>query len=179
MARALPLQAVNPGGSLADNALVMLLTRLEELYRWAPFIADPTKVEELHAMRIAAKRLRYTMEIYAPVFETPAQAKEFDAVYDRVKSIQEQIGEIHDADVRGPLVQRFMDAHVAARPEIHVGLQELIAAQQVERARRYRDFIVYWNKLQKQGFRRRFLMLFAPDPALTTEETLPNEKTIP
>ena len=105
----MPLQAVNPGGSLADNAPVMLLTRLEELYRWAPFIADPTKVDELHAMRIAAKRLRYTMEIFAPAFQNPAQSKEFDAVYDRVKSIQEQIGEIHDADVRGPLVQKFLD----------------------------------------------------------------------
>jgi len=170
MAKALPLQAVNPSGSLADNALVMLLTRLEELYRWTPFIADPTKVDELHAMRIAAKRLRYTMEIYAPVFQLPGQAKEFDAVYDRVKSIQEQIGEIHDADVRGPLVQKFLEAHVAAKPEIQVGLQALIDAQQDERARRYRDFIVYWNKLQKQGFRRRFLLLFAPDPAPASED---------
>ncbi len=176
MAKALPLQAVNPGGSLADNAPVMLLTRLEELYRWAPFIADPGKVNELHAMRIAAKRLRYTMEIFMPVFQNPAQAKEFDAVYDRVKSIQEQIGEIHDADVRGPLVQAFMEAHCVKRPEIEVGLQALVRAQHDERARRYRAFIVYWNKLQKQGFRRRFLLLFAPFDAPVEEEIPTDEK---
>ena len=53
------------GVSLASNAPLMLHTRLEELYEFAPYISDPTRVDELHNMRIAAKRLRYTMEIFA------------------------------------------------------------------------------------------------------------------
>lgn len=177
MAKALPILAVNPGGSLADNAPLMLHTRLEELYRWAPFVADPERVDELHAMRIAAKRLRYTMEIFAPAFG--ASSKEFDAVYDKIKSVQEQIGEIHDADVRGPLLQTFLDGHSDARPEIRVGLEALIASQRAEREARYRGFASYWAKLQKQGFKRRFLQMLVMDPAPTPDEdTSPHEENI-
>ena len=174
MAKALPIFAVNPGGSLADNAPLMIHTRLQELYRWSEFVADPTRVDELHAMRIAAKRLRYTMEIFAPAFSGKYLSKEFDSFYEKVKSIQEQIGEIHDADVRGPLLQTFLDQHADSRPEIRVGLQSLIAAQHDARAKYYREFIAYWNKLQKQGFKRRFLqMLSLENAAPTDEETLP------
>lgn len=172
MAKALPVLAVNPGGSLAENAPLMLHTRLEELYRWAPFVADPARVDELHAMRIAAKRLRYTMEIFAPAFS--ASSKEFDALYDKIKSVQEQIGEVHDADVRGPLLQQFLDDHAGARPEIRVGLETLIASQHKERAVRYRAFVSFWTKLQKQGFKRRFLqMLVMEDVALSSKEGNP------
>ena len=166
MAKALPLYAVNPQESLRSNAPLMLHTRLEELYQFAPYISDPAKVDELHNMRIAAKRLRYTLEIFAPCFNS----KEFTRLYDQAKSIQEQIGEIHDRDVRGPLLQAFLEARVEGRPEIRPGLERLIQSQQSERAKLYRGFISYWNKLQKQGFKRQFLeMLVQSEEAEHTE----------
>ncbi len=167
MAKALPLYAVNPRESLHSNAPLMLHTRLEELYQFTPYIGDPANVAELHNMRIAAKRLRYTMEIFGPCFP----GKDFAKVYDQVKSVQEQIGEIHDRDVRGPLLQAFLDAHAAARPEIRTGLERLIHAEASERAQMYDRFLAFWNKLQKQGFRRNFLLaLIGPGAA---EESLP------
>ncbi len=174
MAKALPLYAVNPRESLRSNAPLMLHTRLEELYQFAPYISDPTKVDELHNMRIAAKRLRYTMEIFQPCFP----GKDFAKLYDQVKSVQEQIGEIHDRDVRGPLLQAFLDARAGDRPEIRAGLERLIQSQQAERAKLYRGFIVYWNKLQKQAFKRQFLQVLVqsePEPTEPegAEESLP------
>ena len=169
MAKALPLYAVNPQASLRSNAPLMLHTRLEELYQFSPFISDPARVEELHNMRIAAKRLRYTLEIFAPCFT----GKEFTKLYDQVKSVQEQIGEIHDRDVRGPLLQEFLDGNAGQRPEIRVGLEQLIGSQQTERAKLYRLFIAYWNKLQKQGFKRNFLQMLVQsedEPVETAEE---------
>ena len=174
MAKALPLYAVNPRESLRSNAPLMLHTRLEELYQFAPYISDPTKVDELHNMRIAAKRLRYTMEIFQPCFS----GKDFSNLYDRVKSVQEQIGEIHDRDVRGPLLQTFLDARAGDRPEIRAGLERLIQSQQAERAKLYRSFIVYWNKLQKQGFKRQFLqVLVQSEPEPTEPEAA--EESVP
>lgn len=179
MAKALPIFAVSRQGSLAENAPLMIHTRFEELYRWAPLITDPTKVEELHAMRIAAKRLRYTMEIFSAAFTAKPLAKEFDWAYDKVKAIQEQIGEIHDADVRGDLLRDFLDRHGESRPEICVGLQSLIANQRDLRDRLFRSFIASWSKLQKQSFRRRFLQMLSLetiDPRV--EESLTaNEKS--
>ncbi len=174
MAKALPLHAVNPHESLRSNAPLMLHTRLEELYQFAPYISDPANVEELHNMRIAAKRLRYTLEIFQPCFS----GKDFSKVYDQVKSVQEQIGEIHDRDVRGPLLQAFLEARVGDRPEIRVGLERLIQNQQSERAEIYRKFINSWNKLQKQGFKRQFLQVLVqaePEPT----ETAADEETVP
>ena len=175
MAKALPLYAVNPQESLRSNAPLMLHTRLEELYQFAPYISDPAKVEELHNMRIAAKRLRYTLEIFAPCFSS----KEFEKLSAQAKSIQEQIGEIHDRDIRGPLLQAFLEVRATERPEIRPGLERLIQSQQSERAALYRKFIVYWNKLQKQGFKREFLQMLvqsevAPLENAATEESVPN-----
>lgn len=166
MAKALPLYAVNPQESLRSNAPLMLHTRLEELYQFAPYISDPAKVEELHNMRIAAKRLRYTLEIFAPCFS----GKDFEKLSAQAKSIQEQIGEIHDRDVRGPLLQAFLDAHGGELAEIRPGLERLIQSQRSERATLYRKFIASWNKLQKQGFKREFLQM------LTQAEDLPSEE---
>lgn len=169
MAKALPLYAVNPQESLRSNAPLMLHTRLEELYQFAPYISDPAKVEELHNMRIAAKRLRYTLEIFAPCFD----GKDFEKLYNQAKSIQEQIGEIHDRDVRGPLLQAFLETHVRDRPEIQAGLERLIQSQQSERAKLYRQFVTHWNKLQKQGFKRQFLQMLVQSEDSPTEESLP------
>ena len=170
MAKALPLYAVNPRESLRSNAPLMLHTRLEELYQFAPYISDPAKVDELHNMRIAAKRLRYTMEIFQPCFP----GKDFSKLYDQVKSVQEQIGEIHDRDVRGPLLQDFLDSHAGHnRPEIRAGLERLIR-QPAGRARGPIPKVcrLYWNKLQRQGFKRQFLQVLVqsePEPDETPE----------
>lgn len=137
----------------------MLHVRLEEMYRWAAFVADRDRVDELHAMRIAAKRLRYTMEIFAPAFE--GVADEFDTLYNQVKSVQEQIGEVHDADVRIPMVQQFLDKEGAAHPEERVGLEALVRRQESERAKRYQNFVAFWAEMQQQGFKRKFLQMLA------------------
>lgn len=170
MAKALPVYAVNPQGVLIENAPLILHTRLEEMYRFVPYISDPGRIAELHNMRIAAKRLRYTMEIFAPCFP----GKDFSKIYDQVKSIQEQIGEIHDADVRGPLFEKFMVAHAIRRPEIRVGLEGLARAEQGKRAKLYQDFLNYWSRLQRQGFRQRFLQMLvqAETPPVEQKETV-------
>jgi len=177
MAKALPLYAVNPQESLRSNAPLMLHTRLEELYQFAPYISDPASVEELHNMRIAAKRLRYTLEIFAPCFS----GKDFEKLSSQVKSIQEQIGEIHDRDVRGPLLSAFLEARGADRPEIRPGLERLIQSQRSERDALYEKFVSYWNKLQKQAFKRQFLQMLVQTEDLPSEppEESPAEESVP
>jgi hypothetical protein len=60
-------------------------------------------VLELHAMRIAAKRLRYTLEIFQPAYERVLPDRTpYQAALDAVKALQETLGFIHDADVLVP-----------------------------------------------------------------------------
>ncbi len=74
------------------------------MFDWAPAMRDPENVEELHNMRIAAKRLRYTMELFTPCF-----GDDFQRSLKTVEAIQERIGAIHDCDVLLPLLSRTLD----------------------------------------------------------------------
>ncbi|MFM9023252.1 MAG: CHAD domain-containing protein, partial [Solirubrobacterales bacterium] len=56
---------LDPDSSLAENAEKIVSARLDELWSFAPGVLDPANVEELHEMRIAAKRLRYVLEVTA------------------------------------------------------------------------------------------------------------------
>ncbi|MEA2413014.1 MAG: hypothetical protein QOC77_3575 [Thermoleophilaceae bacterium] len=101
--KARKVKGLDPDGPLRDNARQIVDTRAAEVRSFSPAILDPRNVEALHDMRIAAKRLRYVLELTAPVFGEPAQrgAK-------RAKKLQDLLGEIHDCDVTIPRVERHI-----------------------------------------------------------------------
>ena len=68
MSRAWPVEGIAPEGTLGDNARRILAVRIAEFYSYAPIVANEAATEELHNLRIAAKRLRYTLELFRAVF---------------------------------------------------------------------------------------------------------------
>ena len=68
--------------------------RLQAISRYEPFVHNPDAVFEHHALRIAAKKLRYTLEAYAPLYR-----RDLARPIARIKKIQDLLGEIHDCDV--------------------------------------------------------------------------------
>ena len=94
MAKAKPITDLNIQASNRTNAGIIATVRLEELYSWEQYIHNPYYVRELHNLRIAAKRLRYTLEIFADVLP-----KETSAVLKEVEQLQEELGLLHDNDV--------------------------------------------------------------------------------
>jgi len=162
MAKAQPVLGVDPDNSIRANAALIVPVRAAELIAWERYIDDPARIAELHQMRIAAKRLRYTMELFAP-FYGPG----FAAAIDRVKNVQEQLGRIHDADVLvpellGQLMQRLRlprkkkkrrDPGVyCADFDAAAGLLELCRRKQAERETLYRKFLANWRKMRSGGF---------------------------
>ena len=63
--KARKVKGLDPDGTLADNAERIVRIRLDELASFIPRALDPTEVVALHDMRIAAKRLRYILEVTA------------------------------------------------------------------------------------------------------------------
>jgi CHAD domain-containing protein len=55
---------------------------------------NPFDVEPLHEMRIAAKRLRYSLELFCPCF-----GEELRALAKEIAGLQSSLGELHDCDV--------------------------------------------------------------------------------
>jgi CHAD domain-containing protein len=148
-------------------------TRLDELHSFERAVHDPEAVEELHDMRIAAKRLRYVLEMSEPVLGAPAARGAKQA-----KKLQDVLGEIHDCDEHLPLVERHIarlreedtaavqgaakrnasDLDPAALSEAphrrhYAGLEALAAYLRARREVLYRRFVREWTRLEKAGFR--------------------------
>jgi CHAD domain-containing protein len=101
--KARKVKRLDPDGALRENARRIIDTRAAEVRSFSPGVLDPRNVEDLHDMRIAAKRLRYVLELTAPVFGEPAEQ-----AAKRAKKLQDLLGEIHDCDVTIPRVERHI-----------------------------------------------------------------------
>jgi hypothetical protein len=172
--KARKVRKLDPEMPLADAAERILRVRVDELYSFAPRALDPSEGRALHDMRIAAKRLRYLLELTAPCFGAYAVtgAK-------RAKQLQDLLGEIHDCDVMLPLVRDHLgalraddaaelrrmagdaedlDPTLAARAphrRAYRGLETLIVHLEARRELLFARFLERWRALQRQGFRAR------------------------
>jgi len=99
MSRAWPVADIDTGAPVIDNARRVLAVRIAEFYSFEPIVSHPELSEALHDMRISAKRLRYTLELFRPQFRKAGERQ-----IERVKMIQELLGTLHDHDVRIDLI---------------------------------------------------------------------------
>jgi hypothetical protein len=166
---------LDPDGTLADNLQRIIAVRLDELCGFMPEASDRDAVTALHDMRIAAKRLRYILEIGAPCFGPYAAT-----AARRAKEIQDLIGEIHDCDETTPRVRALIeqaqnaDAYAALRraapdaedldpqlaadaPQAHVyrGLHTILTFLHARRGMLFARFLELWTELERHGFRSR------------------------
>ena len=164
--KARKVKGLAPEGPLAENAERIVRTRLDELCAFMPQAADPDEVVALHDMRIAAKRLRYVLEVTGPAFGPYAST-----AVKHTKDLQDLLGEIHDCDVQLPEVTAFLarlvdeDAAAAGRDPSDLARAPnrrsyagLVALQVHLRARRralFEDFLELWRDYERKGFAAR------------------------
>ena len=89
--KARKVKGLDPAKPLRRNAARIIRSRLEELHFFAAEALDPSAAADQHGMRIAAKRLRYVLEIVEGCFGPEARAARRAA-----KELQGVLGEIHD-----------------------------------------------------------------------------------
>lgn len=93
------VEGLDPVAPLQPNAARILRIRLDELRSFAPDALEPAASTAQHDMRIAAKRLRYVLEIVGPCFGPEAKAAR-----DAARRLQGVLGDIHDCDAMLPRV---------------------------------------------------------------------------
>jgi CHAD domain-containing protein len=130
MARARTVHGLKPKGSVRANARKIIATRTDEFFAFAPALADPANVTELHDMRIAAKRLRYALELFADALGPDATA-----CIAQIKEFQDIVGDIHDHDVHADILR----AHLKTLAADH-------ASTLADRAMRVEDEIESFKK---------------------------------
>ena len=135
--------------------------RLKKLLDESPGLADPEQHERHHAMRIAAKRLRYTLELARPVYSSDLAGSDLASTGDAVKKLQTLLGEIHDCDV---WVEKFEEFARKECGEIHVyfgssqrferlrpGLDYLRQERKDRRRQVFGELVAFWQELKDQG----------------------------
>ena len=142
--RARKVKGLDPDGTLAENAERIVAVRLAELRSFSPSVLDPFEVEALHDMRIAAKRLRYVLELTRPALGPSAAGGARTA-----KKLQDLLGRIHDCDVMLPRVREHEVVEVAA---------DLAARRETLHAQFRRD----WRRLESRGFAEKLLEGLSP-----------------
>lgn len=172
--KARKVKGLDPDGTLADNARRTVAVRLRELESFAPAALEPGQSEAQHDMRIAAKRLRYALELLAPAFGDAAVKGAKEA-----RRLQDVLGEIHDCDELLPRARAHLErlraedadalravagrardldpatAREAPNRTAYRGLEALIAYLTARRAVLFAQFVRDWSRLERAGFGER------------------------
>src|SRR6266446_8004584 len=187
MAKARPILGLEVQAPTGNIARIIARVRLEEMYQWGRYVDSPSHERELHNLRIGAKRLRYTLEIFEDVL--PEACK---PVVKELEQIQEELGALHDSDVmiallrlclggqdspipeqlhsdvktqreKGKslvapeLVAVVLDPAVAPSAGERYGLEQFLQRQEQLREKQYTSFRQHWYTLQARDFRREIL----------------------
>jgi CHAD domain-containing protein len=165
--KARKVKGLDPDGPLDENVRRIIDVRTAEVRSFSPAVLEPHNVSALHDMRIAAKRLRYILELIAPVLgEEAAQRAKL------AKKLQDLLGEIHDCDESIPRVERHIarlrsedaatlreaagprasdldpaTAREAPNRRHYRGLEALVAYQRARRDVLYARFLREWESL--------------------------------
>ncbi len=186
MARAKRVTGLAADAPTSVNARAIVRARLDELLEWDASVDEPYRVQELHNLRIAAKRLRYSLEIFLPVL-----SEDLAPLIKEVEQVQEELGNLHDTDVMIALLRLCLGSmdggsayerlltHAAKAPgrfiinpalvahladpdgtpsaQERAGLEMLLSSLQQQRTSFYTTFRQHWYQMKGQDFRRTLL----------------------
>jgi CHAD domain-containing protein len=132
-------------GELAVNHLTTLFDG------FAVFIAaKPTTPDQLHQLRILAKRVRYAMEVFAECFTPPFR----EVLYPAVERVQGILGTVQDGNVGLTRIGGIRSRVKATRPETAKRVQKGLLAVERElrqsvraKTREFEEWIEEWTKL--------------------------------
>jgi CHAD domain-containing protein len=125
------VEGLDPSGPLLPNVSLIVAVRLDELRGFADDALAPGPSSAQHDMRIAAKRLRYVLEVFAPCLGEEATTARRAA-----KQLQAVLGDLHDCDLMLPKVERI--------PSLATLLRE-------RRERLFHEFVELWQAEASQG----------------------------
>ena len=168
--KATRVRKLDPATPLVENAARIVLVRLEEMRSFVPAALHPESETEQHDLRIAAKRLRYVLEVTGFCFGEPA-----DAARRRARDVQDVLGDLHDCDVVLPRVAEHvkqlrledgaavralsggleeLDPALLARAPhraSYQGLEMLAVHVEARRGLLFRRFAGLWGELEQDG----------------------------
>jgi len=139
-----------PDPYLVRHVAPSLIYRRYETVRAYEPILDTAPLDTLHALRIDAKRLRYTLEAFEEVLGS--EAKE---VIETAKAIQDHLGELQDARVAAGLIHDFIQqADEGANSQHMDAALQYLAEREGEKQRLLAGVRENWESFTRTEVRR-------------------------
>jgi CHAD domain-containing protein len=126
MAKAADIE-VRPDEPYAHAAARIVRVRADELFEQAEGVLDTSDIERVHDMRVASRRLRAVLEVFAPCFPRGP----YRGVLRDVKMVADALGERRDPDVHLAAMEQLA---AQLPPELQPGIEELAERQRARQA---------------------------------------------
>ncbi len=152
----------SPPGRVREAAPVLIFTRLGAVRAYAPLL-DHASLEQLHALRIEFKKLRYAVEFFREVL-----GEEAKPVIATLKQVQDHLGDLNDARVACGLLSDFLtnwENRQISLPlgerQSPAGIAAYLAEKHAELHRLTVAFPETWQRFDQAGFRRNLALAVA------------------
>lgn len=193
MAKAQPITGLDSQAPTTKNVRIILQQRLDDMYAYTPYIDNPNNIQELHDLRIATKRVRYTLDLFEEFLPTTSKgfAEEF-------AKLQDELGALHDSEVMLALLRQLLQSEnaetdtlkageIPADPKAALlspemtrtifhpthasalsakerqGLLSFLRRQEQRREQSYALFRQHWEELEQRHFRATILEMLSND----------------
>ncbi len=143
---------VEPSEPFRQAAARIVRVRADELFAHGAGVLDTRDIERVHDMRVASRRLRAVLEIFAPCFPRA----EFKGVLRDVKQLADALGERRDPDVHIAALQAFSKALAAPNKP---GVARLVEEQRARQTRGNETLAAALERVRERGLHERLLAL--------------------
>jgi CHAD domain-containing protein len=154
MAKAREIPELAQASSFREAAWMAVDVRAEEVFDHATGVLDVSDIERVHAMRVATRRLRAVMEIFAPAF--PKQ--QHRAALKEVKALADALGERRDRDVA---IDALTTIGAALTAEDRRGIDHLVAELRAEQQHANTILAAALQRIEENDLRGRLRALAA------------------
>lgn len=166
MARAWAVPGLTETSGFRDAAGRVILTRWTEMMSYRDGTLRGEDVEELHAMRVASRRLRSAMDAFAAAFPR----RSFRRHLKRVKAITDTLGAARDLDVA---IAGLVAVHGEVPHDERPGLEGLIARYREERAEETAHIEALFAELDAADAARAFVRYIEKHTGVTVKRLAP------
>jgi CHAD domain-containing protein len=148
------LETLSKPGIAADDSMStaankLLLYHLQRMMKHEPGTRDGEDPEELHDMRVATRRMRAALRVFADYLD----AGEYKPYLRMVRTTGRELGAVRDLDVFRIKTQAYIDSLPAGDRS---GLDPLMEAWGIERERARAELIEYLDSDRYQHFKEKF-----------------------
>lgn len=147
MAKARPVPGLAADAPFGAAAAAVVSVRAEEVFAHAEGVLDVEDIERVHAMRVATRRLRAVLEVFAPCFPR----REHRRVLRDVKALADALGARRDPDVHIAALEAYAAAQPPALRRGPRGLAEALREEQAEGNRRLAEALEHAASTDLRG----------------------------